>query len=161
MELIKLDKKEVRKINEVVGSTFLVIQAFEYSLKYYLWLLANLDIIDFSKEEATKIIENHKKKTMGGVVTILKKHANIDNSSAALITEALDIRNHFIHSYFSNDPSLLFSVEGRILVRENVSKMKLKILEANMQVDLLMEPYALKFSEEELEEIRRSLIEKS
>jgi hypothetical protein len=145
--MIKLDievpNEDLKKIYELTGSTFLIANRLEYSLKYLIWLLTELGFIDFDKEEASKIMEHQSKKTIGALIKTLKQYIKVSDDFYELLITGLETRNKFIHKYFMDNPELLVSESGRILMILDIKAMR-KVLYNTVEclekyVDPLME----------------------
>ncbi len=81
------------------------------TLELYVSVLINILNNRFnSRIDKEKLIVKEDKKTMGKLITELKKHASIDDTGSNILREALDKRNYIAH-HFYNQNTYAFSVQ--------------------------------------------------
>jgi hypothetical protein len=110
-------------------------QCFEFELGNILSLQIRLDGKVNSLEELFTLDERISKKTLGGLLTEVRKFVNFDTKSEEILNEGLSKRNYLTHNYFSDNSIKILSLLGRdemIIQLDNLSE-AFKIAEALVQ----------------------------
>jgi hypothetical protein len=94
-----IDPEDLRDLYYWSGLCLQQAQTIEYGLKLLLWTLSSIGMQGVSLSDATDIIEDRNKKTMGQALTLLRKHGRFDSPSEKLLLDALRARNTFIHGF--------------------------------------------------------------
>jgi hypothetical protein len=112
---MEVDKKEIRPITNVLGLAILDSQRLEYTIAFMM-LLVNNDLNFTDREHDEKIDDymlNLSKKTLGTLISQLKKLMDLSDGFSERLEEALDARNYLTHRFFNHQGENLLSVKGR------------------------------------------------
>lgn len=138
---MKIDKKEIKPITDVLGLAVLDSQRLEYSIAY-LMLLAN-DEFDFTSKENDEMIDgfmlNLSKKTLGSLIIRLKKIVSINDEIAENLMEALDARNYLTHRFFNDQVENFLTIEGRKSALKLVNQKRRLLYECYFVLDPIIQ----------------------
>ncbi|MFZ3320757.1 MAG: hypothetical protein WA190_00185 [Usitatibacter sp.] len=120
-----MDEFEQRKRNVLApvyfeaGAALFDCQSFEYSVAYFLSLLARLGTQGLDPKHCRAILDDEEKKTAGQLIQMLRKHARVSDGIEQSLAEALTARNRLIHRYLmDNLERLPHAKEHAALVKE-------------------------------------------
>ncbi|MCC9168298.1 hypothetical protein [Pontibacter harenae] len=112
---MRIDKKDIKPITDILGYAVLDSQKLEYSIAYMMLLADNeFDLTD--KQQDEKIDDymlNLSKKTLGGLISQLKKLIEVNDRFAERLEEALDARNYLIHRFINQEGEKFLTIKGR------------------------------------------------
>ena len=102
-----------RRATFEAGVTLRGVQATEHQLSFCLtWIFPKDAAMQLSAIYA--LDAKHRKRTLGQLVTELRKHATIDGGFDALLDDFVTRRNRFAHHLFTEDEAVLTSDDGAV-----------------------------------------------
>lgn len=94
-------------------------QVFEFGLCQLLLSLTVQGLIEFDVDMAINIADDRKKKTIGQVLTLIKKQVEFSSGWEATLIEAINARNALIHRFLVNNSTrMIVETEREALVRD-------------------------------------------
>ncbi|MBK5210078.1 MAG: hypothetical protein JJE44_11350 [Flavobacteriaceae bacterium] len=131
------DKKEIRPITNLLGLAIFDSQRLEYTIAFMM-LLVNNELNFTSREHDEKInnyMLNLSKKTLGTLISQLKKLINVSDGFSERLEEALDARNYLTHRFFNHQVENLLTVIGRKEALELVKEKRELLYQCNFFLD--------------------------
>ena len=121
--------RELTHIYHEVGAIVQVSQHMEFSIGYCLTMLKGVESGSLSNDEFDTSMTKFSKIVFGRLIGELKKVIKIDEDSEDALMLTLKERNFIIHNFFSVDPELFTTQQGRQdlltrvkLARANIDK---------------------------------------
>jgi hypothetical protein len=126
IEILKMDKKEFEELKKrelspilfEVGAGVMDSQALEYDIRYLIFIIADLKLIEFTKLNIDEIVEGNTKHTIGMLIKILRDKIEIETSDDEIFDIGIRSRNNLIHHYLMDNIQRLTSAidrEGMVL----------------------------------------------
>lgn len=96
-------------------------------------------LIDFDVTSAVKIAEDVDKKTIGQIMSILKRHLTFSHEWENDLSEAIAARNSFVHRFLVDNLIRMATQEGRDSVTKDIRKIRRKVQTGNAVVQKIMD----------------------
>ena len=112
---MQIDKKEIKPITDILGLAILDSQRLENQIAFMM-LLVNEDF-DFEDKDHDEKIDNYmlnlSKKTLGGLMTQIKRILEVSEDFNSILEEALDARNYLMHRLLNDQGENFLTRDGR------------------------------------------------
>ena len=106
-------KKDLTHIYHEVGAIVQASQHMEFSIGYCLTILKELELGPLSNDEFDTSMAKFSKIVFGRLIGELKKVIKVDEDLEDVLMLTLKERNFIIHNFFSDDPELFKTQQGR------------------------------------------------
>jgi hypothetical protein len=143
MDEFEAKKKELlQPLFFEAGAALMDCQTLEYGVALLLYHFALHGISGLDLKALARVMENQDKKTLGQLVSMLKKSVKISSGIEDALKEGLDARNLIIHRILAdNVESFPYPEKRRALIKE-IRRLRRKIGAA----DEILRPFIMYFS---------------
>lgn len=107
------DGEHIKEVYAHAGLALYHAQCLETELINMLTMFKVSGLENVTRGDLDDLFENHRKKTLGGLLTLARKQVTFDSSAEATFEEALDNRNFLIHHFFFQNVRELATKDGR------------------------------------------------
>lgn len=121
------------------GLTLHACQQLEFGLKVVLVAMAEAGFGDFAHEDVIAIVEDEKKRTLGQVLSSLKRKVRISDGWLNALERALEVRNRFIHGYLVDEAENIVNPVTRGDVLDEIKSFRRAILSGDTVVRQILE----------------------
>ena len=142
---------DLKPLMTAMGEAILICQAFEESLCFLHAQMSHEEAMGESGAfEASW--DFHSSKTLGGLLTALRKRIDIPEELGDFLEKGVQTRNRIVHGFLTQNMGRLITPQGQICVIEELNELKLEVkrrdVVANKLLDALFQKYG--FSNEDL-----------
>jgi hypothetical protein len=134
-----IDPKTLKPIMYWAGLTLHACQGLEYGLKVLLVAMAELGFGGFAVGEATDIIEDRTKRTLGQVLRTLQQSVRISDGWRTTLEQALAARNRFVHGFLIESVERMADPATRPDVLADIKRIRSTVLEGDRTLRQMLE----------------------
>lgn len=158
MDNFEKTKREVlQPILIELGAGLIDGQIFEYTLKYFLYLLSKLGIEKIDYTLTIDLLEGKDKKTLGKLIEILKTSISMSDNIILNLTNALNARNYLIHNYY-NENAERFAISNEYKnIKKEIISLRQKIQYGSQDLEPFIKILALKVDNIDIELAQNNL----
>jgi len=106
-------KKELQKLYFELGTGLFDSQTLEYDIRFLIYILTDLGIIDIDPIKAEEISNGITKHTIGGLIKIIRDKTLTKETQDEFINLGIDARNKLIHHYMMDNIERIVSIDER------------------------------------------------
>lgn len=116
------------------GAALLDCQGFEYGIALILFHFSRLGHVGLDPQRMAMILENQDKKTLGKLITMLRKHVTLDEDLESALENALVARNILIHRILIDNIERVYNFDSRAELVKEIRALRAKVEYADKQL---------------------------
>lgn len=140
-QIVRADR--LTEIQSAIGKAPWQIQAFENTLAHFITIALKLPP-HVSLEEAQKILDNTRSKTLGHLIEVTKKNDLLDEGLEKFMSKFLSERNWLVHRSWSTHADFLEDNQTFVDLRYKILRVSLDAIEFNKLFTKIIESWVRK-----------------
>ncbi len=114
MEQLDLESEQIKEVYARFGLAIYQAQCLERQLAILLSTEYSPGPKKMTRDQYDELLQLHFQKTLGSLITYLRKSVDIPNDLESILTDALKKRNWLVHHYFWEKAGQFMTESGRI-----------------------------------------------
>ena len=120
-------------------------QTLEYDIRFLIFILTDLEIIDFDPLKAEKISDGDTKHTIGGLIKIIRDKTSTKEDQDEIINLGIDARNILIHHFMMDNIERIVSTAEREKMVLEIRELRKNIQKADRVIKNVIEMLVPKY----------------